>query len=130
MAKRILIADDSSFMRTILKKVLLPAGYDIAGEAANGLEAVERFTELKPDLVILDVTMPEIDGIEALRRIMTLDPEALCIICSAIGQRWMIVQAIEYGAKDFIVKPFQADRILTAIDNTFANAEPPEEDDY
>ena len=118
MAKRILIADDSTFMRTILKRVIGSAGYIIAGEAENGLRAVDRFTELKPDLVLLDVTMPEMDGIQALRKIMSIDPDANCIICSAIGQRWMIVEAIEYGAKDFIVKPFQADRVLTAIRHT------------
>lgn len=117
MAKRILIADDSTFMRTILKKVLENAGYAIAGEAANGLQAVEKYSELHPDLVLLDVTMPELDGIQALKRIVASDPDANCVICSAIGQRWMIVEAIEYGAKDFIIKPFQADRVLTAIGN-------------
>lgn len=121
MSGRILIADDSSFMRSILKKVLENGGYTVAGEAPNGAAAVEKFKELNPDIVLLDVTMPEMDGIQALRKIVEFDPKAKCVMCSAIGQRWMIVEAIEYGAKDFIIKPFQADRVLTAIAHTLEN---------
>ena len=111
----ILIVDDAAFMRMMIKDILSKNNYQIAGEAANGIEAIERYKELKPDLVTMDITMPEKDGIEALKEIKKIDPNAKVIMCSAMGQQSMVIDAIQSGAKDFIVKPFQADRVLEAI---------------
>ena len=113
--KRVMICDDAAFMRMMIKDILVKNGYEIAAEAENGLKAVERYPEAKPDLVLMDITMPEIDGIEAVRRIKALDPNANVIMCSAMGQQAMVIEAIQAGAKDFIVKPFQADRVLEAV---------------
>ncbi len=110
-----MVVDDAAFMRMMLKDILTKAGYEIAGEAENGKIAIERYKELKPDLVTLDITMPEIDGIEALKGIKAVDPNACCIMCSAMGQQAMVIDAIQAGAKDFIVKPFQADRVKEAV---------------
>jgi two-component system chemotaxis response regulator CheY len=112
---RILIVDDAAFMRMMIKGILTKNGMEVVGEAADGLQAVERYQELKPDLVTMDITMPEVDGIEALKRIRALDPAARVIVCSAMGQQAMVIDAIQAGAKDFIVKPFQADRVIEAI---------------
>lgn len=113
--KRVMVCDDAAFMRMVIKDILVKNGYEIAAEAENGLKAVERYPEAKPDLVLMDITMPEIDGIEAVRRIKALDPNANVIMCSAMGQQAMVIEAIQAGAKDFIVKPFQADRVLEAV---------------
>lgn len=113
--KRVMVCDDAAFMRMLIKDILVKNGYEIAAEAENGLKAVERYPEAKPDLVLMDITMPEIDGIEAVRRIKALDPNANVIMCSAMGQQAMVIEAIQAGAKDFIVKPFQADRVLEAV---------------
>lgn len=115
MAKSILICDDAAFMRMMIKDILTKNGYIIAGEAENGIKAVEKYKEVKPDLVLMDITMPELDGIGALKQIKELDPNASVIMCSAMGQQAMVVEAIQSGAKDFIVKPFQADRVLEAV---------------
>ncbi|MBD5461154.1 MAG: response regulator [Lachnospiraceae bacterium] len=115
MAKNILICDDAAFMRMMIKDILIKNGYAVAGEAENGLKGVEKYNELKPDLVLMDITMPEMDGIEALRKIKELDPGAKVIMCSAMGQQAMVIEAIQAGARDFIVKPFQADRVLEAV---------------
>ena len=115
MAKNILICDDAAFMRMMIKDILTKNGYNIAGEAENGQKAVEKYAELKPDLVLMDITMPEMDGIEALKRIKATDPSASVIMCSAMGQQAMVIEAIQNGAKDFIVKPFQADRVIEAV---------------
>ena len=115
MAKNILICDDAAFMRMMIKDILTKNGYNIAGEAENGLKAVEKYNETKPDLVLMDITMPEMDGIAALKGIKQLDPNALVIMCSAMGQQAMVIESIQAGAKDFIVKPFQADRVLEAV---------------
>jgi two-component system chemotaxis response regulator CheY len=114
MAK-ILIVDDAAFMRMMLKDILTKNGYEVVGEASDGNEAVAKFQELKPDLVTLDITMPNKDGIQALKDIKAIDPNALCVMCSAMGQQSMVIEAIQSGAKDFIVKPFQADRVLESI---------------
>lgn len=114
MAK-IMICDDAAFMRMMIKDILVKNGYEIAAEAENGLKAVEQYPDAKPDLVLMDITMPEVDGIEAVRRIKALDPNANVIMCSAMGQQAMVIEAIQAGAKDFIVKPFQADRVLEAV---------------
>ena len=115
MAKGILLVDDAAFMRMMLKDILVKNGYEVLGEAENGLKAVEKYKELNPDLVIMDITMPEMDGIQALKKIRENDPSALVIMCSAMGQQAMVIEAIQSGAKDFIVKPFQADRVLEAV---------------
>ena len=115
MAKNILICDDAAFMRMMIKDILTKNGHNIVGEAENGAKAVEKYAELKPDLVLMDITMPEMDGIEALKKIKAADANASIIMCSAMGQQAMVIESIQSGAKDFIVKPFQADRVLEAI---------------
>lgn len=112
---RVLIVDDAAFMRMTIRKMLEANGYAVAGEAENGVEAVQKYMELQPDAVMLDITMPEMNGVEALKRIKEHDPKARVIICSAMGQQAMVAQAIQYGAKDFIVKPFEADRLIAAV---------------
>ena len=115
MAKNILICDDAAFMRMMIKDIRTKNGYNVAGEAENGAKAVEKYAELKPDLVLMDITMPEMDGIQALKAIKGSDPGATVIMCSAMGQQAMVIESIQSGAKDFIVKPFQADRVLEAV---------------
>ena len=115
MAKNILVCDDAAFMRMMIKDILTKNGYNVAGEAENGAKAVEKYTEVKHDLVLMDITMPEMDGIQALKKIKELDPKAMVIMCSAMGQQAMVIESIQSGAKDFIVKPFQADRVLEAV---------------
>ena len=115
MGKNILICDDAAFMRMMIKDILSKNGYNVVGEAENGAIAVEKFNELKPDLALMDITMPEMDGIEALKKIKANDPNASIIMCSAMGQQAMVIESIQAGAKDFIVKPFQADRVLEAV---------------
>ena len=115
MAKNILIVDDAAFMRMMLKDILTKNGYNVIGEAENGKIAVSKYNELKPDLVTLDITMPEMDGISALKAIRQNDASAKIVMCSAMGQQAMVIEAIQSGAKDFIVKPFQPDRIYEAI---------------
>lgn len=115
MAKNILICDDAAFMRMMIKDILTKNGYNVIGEAENGAKAIEKYNETKPDLVLMDITMPEMDGIQALKKIIAGDPKALVIMCSAMGQQAMVIESIQSGAKDFIVKPFQADRVLEAV---------------
>ena len=115
MAKNILICDDAAFMRMMIKDILTKNGYNVVGEAENGAKAVEKYGELKPDLVLMDITMPEMDGIQALKKIKASDASATVIMCSAMGQQAMVIESIQAGAKDFIVKPFQADRVLEAV---------------
>ena len=110
-----LIVDDASFMRMMIKEILEKNGYEVVGEAENGNVAVEKYKELSPDLVTMDITMPEKDGISALKEIKEVDPDAKVIMCSAMGQQAMVIDAIQAGAKDFIVKPFQADRVIEAV---------------
>ncbi len=120
MAHKILIVDDAAFMRMMIKDILSKNGFDVVGEAADGVQAVEKFQELLPDLVTMDITMPEMDGITALKEIKKINPSAKVIMCSAMGQQAMVIDAIQAGAKDFIVKPFQADRVLEAINKTLS----------
>ena len=115
MAKNILICDDAAFMRMMIKDILSKNGYTVAAEAENGVKAVEKYNELKPDLVLMDITMPEMDGIQALKNIKAADSAAKVIMCSAMGQQAMVIESIQAGAKDFIVKPFQAERVLEAV---------------
>jgi two-component system, chemotaxis family, chemotaxis protein CheY len=118
MAK-VLVVDDAKFMRMTLSNILNQAGHEVIGEGENGKEAVSLYRELKPDLVTLDITMPEMSGLEAVREIKKEFPSAKVIMCSAMGQQKMVVEAIEAGAKDFIVKPFDEARIVDAINRIF-----------
>ena len=112
MAKSILICDDAAFMRMMIKDILTKNGYEIA---ANGVKAVEKYQETKPDLVLMDITMPEMDGIQALKKIKAIDANASVVMCSAMGQQAMVIESIQSGARDFIVKPFQPDRVIEAV---------------
>ncbi len=112
---RVLIVDDATFMRMMVKDILEKNGYEVIGEANNGIKAVELYKAENPDIVTMDITMPEMDGIEAVKQIKAFDPSAKIVMCSAMGQQSMVMDAIKAGAKDFIVKPFQADRVLEAI---------------
>ncbi len=115
MAKNILIVDDAAFMRMMIKDILTKNGYNVVGEAENGLVAAAKYKELSPDLVLMDITMPEVDGIQALKNIKAEDSNAVVIMCSAMGQQAMVIESIQAGAKDFIVKPFQPDRVIEAV---------------
>ena len=115
MAIRVLVVDDAAFMRMMVKDILGKNGYEIVGEAENGLKALEKYQELKPDLTTMDITMPEMDGITAVKEIKKVDPNAKVIMCSAMGQQARVIEAIQAGARDFIVKPFQPDRVLEAV---------------
>jgi len=115
MAVRVMVVDDALFMRTVLKTMLTQNGYEVVGEAENGLRAVTRYQELSPDVVTMDITMPEMDGIAAVREIKKIDSEAKIIVCSAMGQQTMIIEAVRAGAVDFIVKPLQEDRVMEAL---------------
>lgn len=117
---RILVVDDAAFMRKVLTDALTNGGHEVVGEAANGSEAVARFQEIHPDLTTLDITMPETDGLEALREILAADPGARVIMCSALGAEDKVLEAIKLGAKDFIVKPFQPERVLDAVGKALA----------
>lgn len=112
---KILITDDAAFMRHMLKNILAKEGYEIAGEATNGAEAVSMYESIRPSVVLLDITMPQMDGIEAVKRIKAIDPDAKIIMISALGSQNKIIEALEAGARDFIVKPFEPDRIIEAI---------------
>lgn len=112
---RVLVVDDAAFMRMTIKKMIEPEGYNVAGEAGNGVEAVQKYMEIQPDIVLLDITMPEMNGVDALKRIKEFDPKAKVVICSAMGQQAMVAQAVQSGAKDFIVKPFEKDRLVAAL---------------
>ena len=114
MAK-ILLVDDAAFMRMMVKETLTKAGYTDLYEAADGMQAVETYNDIKPDLVLMDITMPNMDGLEALKAIKSKDPNANILMCSAMGQESMVIDAIKSGAKDFIVKPFKPDRILKTV---------------
>ena len=115
MAIKVLVVDDAAFMRMMIKDILSKNGYDVVGEAENGVKALEKYQELKPDLTTMDITMPEMDGITAVKEIKKIDPSAKVIMCSAMGQQAMVIEAIQSGARDFIVKPFQPDRVLEAV---------------
>ncbi|GAB6988924.1 response regulator [Paenibacillus pini] len=118
MANRILIVDDAAFMRMMIRDILSKNGFEVVGEAQDGAQAIEKFKEVRPDLITMDITMPEMDGIAALKEIKKIDPSAKVIMCSAMGQQAMVIDAIQAGAKDFIVKPFQTDRVIEAINKT------------
>jgi two-component system chemotaxis response regulator CheY len=111
---RVLVVDDAAFMRLNLKNILKD-DFEVAGEAENGKEAVELYQELDPDIVTMDITMPVMDGLEAIKAIHDIDPKAQIVVCSTMGQQKIVIQAIEMGAKDFIVKPFKKDRVMEAL---------------
>jgi two-component system chemotaxis response regulator CheY len=117
---RVLVVDDAAFMRKMVSDALAKGGHEVIGEAANGLEAVERYKELAPEVTTLDITMPEKDGLSALQDILALDPSARVVMCSALGQESKVLEAIKSGAKDFVVKPFQPERVLDAITKAVA----------
>ena len=110
-----LVCDDAIFMRTMISDILTQAGFEVVGEAESGSQAVEKYRALKPDLVTMDIVMPDMGGIEAVREICRTDPEAKILMCSAMGQQALVVEAIQAGAKDFVVKPFQPSRVLEAV---------------
>jgi len=115
VAHTVLVCDDAIFMRTMIADILTQAGYKVVGEAESGVEAVRRYQELKPDLVTMDIVMPEMGGIDAVREIVKMYPDAKILMCSAMGQQALVVEAIQAGAKDFVVKPFQPARVLEAV---------------
>jgi|SRR5690554_844858 len=118
--KKILVVDDASYMRMMLKEILEDNGYEVIGEAANGAEAVKKYQELMPDVVTMDITMPEMDGIEAVKKILSMFPEAIIIMCSAMGQKNLVMKSLEAGARDFVVKPFEAERIIQTLESVFS----------
>jgi len=113
--KTILLVDDAAFMRMMLKDILVANGYTVIGEAENGVKAIEKYKELKPNLVIMDITMPEMDGIQASKGIKAVDSGALIVMCSNMGQQAMVIESIQAGARDFIVKPFTAARVIESV---------------
>jgi two-component system, chemotaxis family, chemotaxis protein CheY len=117
---RVLVVDDAAFMRRVVSDALVSGGHDVIGEAGNGIDAITRFQELRPELTMLDITMPEKDGLQALAEIMTLDPGARVLMCSALGQESKVIESIKIGAKDFVVKPFAPERLLEAVGKALA----------
>jgi two-component system chemotaxis response regulator CheY len=118
--KKIMVVDDAGFIRLMLSDMLISVGFDVVAAATNGIEAVQLYKRYQPDLVTMDITMPDMDGLEALGEIMKINPKAKVIMCSAMGQQRMVIDAIRVGAKDFIVKPFQKDRVVEAINRVLA----------
>ena len=117
---RVLVVDDAAFMRKMVSDALAKGGHEVVGEAGNGNEAIQRYQELRPEVTTLDITMPEKDGLAALQEIVAFDPGAKVVMCSALGQESKVLESIKLGAKDFVVKPFQADRVLSAIEKALA----------
>ena len=115
MSHTVLICDDAIFMRTMVRDILTQAGFEVVGEAETGVQAVEKYQQLHPDLVTMDIVMPDMGGIDAVRQICKADPNARILMCSAMGQQALVVEAIQAGAKDFVVKPFQPSRVLEAV---------------
>ena len=130
MENKILIVDDAAFMRMMIKDILTKNGYEVVGEAENGARAIERYKELSPDLVIMDITMPEVDGIQAVKEIKKINSESKIIMCSAMGQQAMVIESIQAGARDFIVKPFQAERVVEAVKRSWAKRDTQKEGEY
>ena len=112
---RVLVVDDAAFMRKMVTDALTKGGHEVVGEAGNGVEALSQYRDLKPDLMTLDITMPEKDGITTLKELIEVDPGAKVVMCSALGQESKVLESIKLGAKDFVVKPFQSDRVIDAV---------------
>jgi two-component system, chemotaxis family, chemotaxis protein CheY len=115
MSQTVLICDDAIFMRTMIGDILRQAGFEVVGEAETGVQAVEKYRQLKPDLVTMDIVMPDMGGIDAVREIVKEDAGARILMCSAMGQQALVIEAIQAGARDFVVKPFQPSRVLEAV---------------
>jgi two-component system chemotaxis response regulator CheY len=115
MSRTVLIVDDAIFMRTMIADILKGAGFEVVGEASTGVEAIQKYKDLKPDLVTMDIVMPDMGGIDAVKAIVGEDPHAKILMCSAMGQQGLVVEAIQAGARDFVVKPFQPSRVLEAV---------------
>ena len=120
MSSTVLVCDDAVFMRTMVSDILSQAGFTVVGEAENGKQAVEKYKQLKPDLVTMDIIMPEMGGIEAVKQITQADPAARILMCSAMGQQALVQEALQAGARDFVVKPFQPSRVLEAVQMVLA----------
>jgi two-component system chemotaxis response regulator CheY len=120
VSSTVLVCDDAVFMRTMVSDILSQAGFTVVGEAENGKQAVEKYQQLKPDLVTMDIIMPEMGGIEAVKQITLLDPSARILMCSAMGQQALVQEALQAGARDFVVKPFQPSRVLEAVQRVLA----------
>jgi len=120
VSQTVLICDDAVFMRTMVGDILQKAGFEVVGEAETGVQAIEKYRQLKPDLVTMDIVMPELGGIDAVREICKQDPGARVLMCSAMGQQALVVEAIQAGAKDFVVKPFVPSRVLEAVKRVLA----------
>ena len=120
MPKRVLIVDDAVFMRSMIRDIFSSGGYEVVGEAAHGIEAIEKYRALKPDLTTMDIVMPMMSGIDATRAIVEFDPAAKIIMCSALGQEALVMEALDAGASDFIVKPFQPDDVLKVVNKVLS----------
>ena len=123
MKARVLIADDASFMRQMIREIIEPEGFEVVGEATNGIEAMEKYTELHPDIVTMDIVMPKQSGIDAVKGILAQSPDAKVVMCSALGQESLVMEALQAGAKDFIVKPFKPDNVLETLAKTLDKVE-------
>ena len=120
MRNTVLVCDDAAFMRSLLSDLLAQAGLEVVGEAQTGVEAVDKFRQLKPDLVTMDILMPDMGGIDAVREIMRIEPGARVLMCSAMGQQTLVLDALRAGARDFVVKPFQPSRVIEAVQRVLA----------
>ena len=120
---RVLIADDASFMRQMIREIIEPEGYEVVGEATNGIEAIEKYNELHPDIVTMDIVMPKQSGIDAVKGILAESPDAKVVMCSALGQESLVMEALQAGAKDFIVKPFKPDNVLQTLSKVLEKSE-------
>ncbi len=123
MKARVLIADDASFMRQMIREIIEPEGYEVVGEATDGVEAVEQYEQLDPDLVTMDIVMPKRSGIDAVKSIIEKWPDAQVVMCSALGQETLVMEALQAGAKDFIVKPFKPDNVLSTLRKVLEKSE-------
>ena len=121
--KRVLIADDASFMRQMIRDIIEPEGYEVVGEASDGVEVVEKFRKLRPDLIMMDIVMPKRSGIDAVRAIRAEDSTTTIVMCSALGQETLVMEAIQAGAKDFIVKPFKPDAVISTLAKVIEKSE-------
>ena len=115
MKGRVLVADDAAFMRQMIREILEAEGLEVVGEAVDGVEAIDQFSKLHPDLVTMDIVMPRRSGIDAVKGILELDPQARVVMCSALGQETLVMEALQAGARDFIVKPFKPDNVIATL---------------
>ena len=121
--KRILVADDASFMRQMIRDIVEPEGYEVVGEASDGFEVVDKYDELHPTITMMDIVMPKRSGIDAVKTIVKADPSAVVVMCSALGQEALVTEALEAGAKDFIVKPFKPEAVLSTLAKVLEKAD-------